>query len=134
MWISEHFYRSFCFCTGNSEIRFVCLFVSREFQMDKASIIKDAIDYIQELHEQERRIQAEISELETGKSKKSPPGYEFEQEIPVLASKSKKKRTQHFCESGGSRFCPIDVLEVRCHFLLIQTKVFFPSRTKLCNN
>ena len=29
-------------------------------QMDKASIIKDAIDYIQELHNQERVIQAEI--------------------------------------------------------------------------
>ncbi|CAL5435961.1 unnamed protein product [Camellia sinensis] len=29
-------------------------------KMDKASIIKDAIDYIQELHEQERRIQADL--------------------------------------------------------------------------
>lgn len=96
--------------------------------MDKASIIKDAIDYIQDLHEQERRIQAEISELESGKSKKSPPGYEFEQEIPVLVSKSKKKRTQHCYDSGGSRVSPIEVLEVWCHFLPIQTKLFFPCR------
>ncbi|GFZ09151.1 basic helix-loop-helix (bHLH) DNA-binding superfamily protein [Actinidia rufa] len=36
-------------------------------KMDKASIIKDAIDYIQELHDQERRIQAEILQLESGK-------------------------------------------------------------------
>lgn len=82
--------------------------------MDKASIIKDAIDYIQELHEQERRIQAEISELESGKSKKSPPpGYDFEQESPVLVSKPKKKRTQHCYDSSGSRVpSPIEVLEV----------------------
>ena len=33
--------------------------------MDKASIIKDAIDYIQLLQEQERRMRTEISELET---------------------------------------------------------------------
>lgn len=35
--------------------------------MDKASIIKDAIEYIQELHEQERKLMAEIGELEGGK-------------------------------------------------------------------
>ncbi|CAH9095066.1 unnamed protein product [Cuscuta epithymum] len=34
-------------------------------KMDKASIIKDAIQYIQELREQERAIQAEIWELES---------------------------------------------------------------------
>ena len=95
--------------------------------MDKASIIKDAIDYIQELHEQEKMIQAEISDLETGNSKKSPPGYEFDQESPASVSKSKKKRTQHCYDSAGSRVSPIEVLEVRCHFLAIQTKVFFPS-------
>ncbi|KAL7190809.1 hypothetical protein ACSBR2_022984 [Camellia fascicularis] len=40
-------------------------------QMDKASIIKYAIDYIQELHEQERRIQADLIQLESGKLKKN---------------------------------------------------------------
>ena len=94
--------------------------------MDKASIIKDAIDYIQELHEQERRIQEEISDLETRKLKKRSSGYEFEQEISVSVSKSKKKRTQHCYVSTGSRVSPIKVLEVRCHFLGIQTEVFFP--------
>ncbi|KAJ0030128.1 hypothetical protein Pint_13995 [Pistacia integerrima] len=53
-------------------------------KMDKASIIKDAIDYIQELHDQERRIQEEIVELESGKTKKNLC-YDFEQELPVLA-------------------------------------------------
>lgn len=34
--------------------------------MDKASIIKDAIEYIESLNNEERRIQAEILELEAG--------------------------------------------------------------------
>ncbi|KAL8136911.1 hypothetical protein V2J09_002912 [Rumex salicifolius] len=36
-------------------------------KMDKASIIKDAINYIQELQKEEKRIQTEISELENCK-------------------------------------------------------------------
>lgn len=81
-----------------------------DFQMDKASIIKDAIEYIQELHEQERRIQAEIMELESGKSKKNS-GYGFEQELPILL-RSKKKKTDQFYDSRGPRTSPIEVLEV----------------------
>lgn len=34
--------------------------------MDKASIIKDAIEYIESLNNEEQRIQAEILELESG--------------------------------------------------------------------
>jgi len=78
--------------------------------MDKASIIKDAIEYIQELHEQERTIQAEILELESRKLKKNP-GYGFEQELPILL-RSKKKKTDQFYDSGGPRTSPIEVLEV----------------------
>jgi hypothetical protein len=78
--------------------------------MDKASIIKDAIEYIQELHEQERRIQAEIVELESGKMKKNP-GYDFDQDLPILL-RSKKKKIDQFYDSGGSRTLPIEVLEV----------------------
>lgn len=33
--------------------------------MDKASIVKDAIDYIQELQEQERRLLEDISHLQS---------------------------------------------------------------------
>ncbi|EOY32054.1 Basic helix-loop-helix DNA-binding superfamily protein isoform 1 [Theobroma cacao] len=80
-------------------------------KMDKASIIKDAIDYIQELHEQERRIQAEILELESGKLKKNP-GYEFDQELPVLL-RSKKTKLENIFDSGGSRTSPIEVLELK---------------------
>ncbi|XP_044464107.1 transcription factor bHLH35-like [Mangifera indica] len=80
-------------------------------KMDKASIIKDAIDYIQELHDQERRIQEEIMELESGKSKKNL-GYDFEQGLPVLL-RSKKKKTDQIYDSTGSRTSPVEVLELR---------------------
>lgn len=81
-------------------------------QMDKASIIKDAIDYIQELHDEERRIQGEIMDLESGKSKKNGMGSsDFEQELPVLL-RSKKKKIEQLYDSGGSRTSSIEVLEV----------------------
>lgn len=78
--------------------------------MDKASIIKDAIDYIQELHEQEKRIRDEIMELESGKSKKNF-GFDFEQELPVLL-RPKKKKIDQFFDSAGSRTAPVEILEV----------------------
>ncbi|XWS71004.1 hypothetical protein CRYUN_Cryun03dG0099700 [Craigia yunnanensis] len=80
-------------------------------KMDKASIIKDAIDYIQELHDQETRIQAEIMELESGKLKKNP-GYGYEQELPVLL-RSKKTKLDNIFDYGGSRSSPIEVLELK---------------------
>lgn len=83
-------------------------------KMDKASIIKDAIEYIQELHDQERRIVAEISELESGRQRKLP-GYQFEHEISSFSMK-KKKRSDRGYESegsGGTPTLPIEVLELR---------------------
>jgi hypothetical protein len=90
-------------------------------KMDKASIIKDAIEYIQELHEQERRIEAEISELESsGKLKKNPSEYnDFEDELPQVL-RSKKTRIvneQLYDDSGFGRSravsSPIELLEIR---------------------
>ncbi|XWS73309.1 hypothetical protein CRYUN_Cryun02cG0117500 [Craigia yunnanensis] len=80
-------------------------------KMDKASIIKDAIDYIQELHDQESRIQAEIMELESGKLKKIP-GYEYAQELPVML-RSKKTKLDNIFDYGRSRTSPIEVLEMK---------------------
>jgi len=86
------------------------LFVDGEFvQMDKASIIKDAIEYIQNLHEQEKRIKAEILNLESGKLKN--PTYEFDHDLPVLL-RSKKNRTEQLFDSGTSRNSPIELIEV----------------------
>jgi len=81
-------------------------------QMDKASIIKDAIDYIQYLHEQEKIIQAEIMDLESGMPKKSSSSYDFEQEQLPVVLRSKKKRTEQIYDSVGSRNSPIEVLDV----------------------
>ncbi|PNX87849.1 transcription factor bHLH35-like protein, partial [Trifolium pratense] len=80
-------------------------------KMDKASIIKDAIEYIQHLHEQEKIIQAEIMELELGMPNNINPNYDYDQELPVLL-RSKKKRTDQLYDSVNSRNSPIEVLEV----------------------
>ncbi|KAL1359381.1 hypothetical protein HN51_004696 [Arachis hypogaea] len=88
-------------------------------KMDKASIIKDAIEYIQKLQEQERIIQSEIVELESGMmvEKKNPNSYEFEhQELPVLL-RSKKKRTDELYDSLNSRNSPIHILELRVTYM-----------------
>ncbi|KAF8400222.1 hypothetical protein HHK36_013519 [Tetracentron sinense] len=85
-------------------------------KMDKASIIKDAIEYIQELHEQERRIQAEISELESGRSRNRNPFPEIDHGDDPFISKAKKKKIEQSCDSGGSRTSSsssIEVLELR---------------------
>ncbi|XP_015080844.1 transcription factor bHLH35 [Solanum pennellii] len=92
-------------------------------KMDKASIIKDAIDYIEELHKQERRIRGEISELESGRSssKKNSNDVEFEQD-ESFDSKPKRSRRfemQYGYDSSGSTTrsppssSPVDVLELR---------------------
>ncbi|XP_044471907.1 transcription factor bHLH35-like [Mangifera indica] len=90
-------------------------------KMDKASIIKDAIDYIQELHDQERRIQEEIVELESGKSKKNL-GYDFEEELPFLL-RPKKKKTNLGYDSAESRTSPVEVLELRINSMGEKTLV-----------
>ncbi|KAJ8452130.1 hypothetical protein Cgig2_016711 [Carnegiea gigantea] len=51
-------------------------------KMDKASIIKDAINYIQELHEQERQIKAEISELEYGRLSRKNSNVQKSRRVP----------------------------------------------------
>ncbi|KAJ6857634.1 hypothetical protein NC651_039151 [Populus alba x Populus x berolinensis] len=88
-------------------------------KMDKASIIKDAIGYIQELHDQEKKIQAELLELESGKSKKNQGGFgvHYHQELPVLLRSKKKKIDYQFCDFGGSKISPIELLELRVAYM-----------------
>ncbi|KZV15660.1 hypothetical protein F511_33084 [Dorcoceras hygrometricum] len=75
-------------------------------KMDKASIIKDAIEYIRTLHEEERILQAEISELENGKPSNSPM-CDFDQEF---CSRAKRTRIDHGSRCNSS---PLEVLELR---------------------
>ncbi|CAA2938154.1 transcription factor bHLH35 [Olea europaea subsp. europaea] len=81
-------------------------------KMDKASIIKDAIDYIQELQEEEKRIRAEVSELESGRLSNGAI-FEFDKEATTFCSKPKRSRIDQCYDSAGSRSCPIEVLELR---------------------
>ncbi|XP_030456254.2 transcription factor bHLH35-like isoform X1 [Syzygium oleosum] len=82
-------------------------------KMDKASIVKDAIDYIQELRDQEGKIRAEIVELESVILKKNP-GFKIEQERSPVHPKSKRKRTKLRHDSSKSPdITPIEVLELR---------------------
>ncbi|KAJ8484423.1 hypothetical protein OPV22_016908 [Ensete ventricosum] len=74
-------------------------------QLDKASIIKDAIDYVQQLQEQERTVLAELSQLESLREKKASLGeLEFD-DLPFL--QRKKKRTA----PGSPSSSPIEVVE-----------------------
>ncbi|KAG4959137.1 hypothetical protein AAZX31_13G084100 [Glycine max] len=91
-------------------------------KMDKASIIKDAIEYIQHLHEQEKRIQAEILDLES-RNKFKNPTYEFDQDLPILL-RSKKKKTEHLFDSLSSRNSPsIEIIELRVTYMREKTFV-----------
>ncbi|XP_058727892.1 transcription factor bHLH35-like [Vicia villosa] len=91
-------------------------------KMDKASIIKDAIEYIEHLHEQEKKIEAEIVELESGMPNSINSSYDFDQELPVLL-RSKKKRTDHLYDSVSSRNYPIELLELRVTYMGDNTMV-----------
>ncbi|CAK8531896.1 unnamed protein product [Lathyrus sativus] len=86
-------------------------------KMDKASIIKDAIEYIEHLHEQEKKIEAEIMELQSGMPNNNiNPNYDFDQELPVLL-RSKKKRTDQLYDSVNSTNSPIELLELRVTYM-----------------
>ncbi|KAK4756166.1 hypothetical protein SAY87_006293 [Trapa incisa] len=120
-------------------------------KMDKASIIKDAIDYIQELHEQERRIQAEIVELERGKmgggedvvvggggSYHHNPsagggelfGVDFDQDLPIHV-RSKKKRTHLGYDSGSARASSIKDLELKVTYMGERTMIVSLTCSKM---
>ncbi|KAF7806680.1 Transcription factor bHLH35 [Senna tora] len=91
-------------------------------KMDKASIIKDAIEYIQSLHEEEKSVEAEIMELESGKknSNSNNGRYDvYEQEDLPLLLRSKKKKTEQrqLFDSVTSRNSPIQVHELRVTYM-----------------
>ncbi|PWA63778.1 basic helix-loop-helix (bHLH) DNA-binding superfamily protein [Artemisia annua] len=86
-------------------------------KMDKASIIKDAIEYIQLLHDQERTIQAELMELES--QKLEPENFDFNQETKSSMSmeKSKKIRVEQAFDSSGSSSYPIEVQDLHVSYM-----------------
>ena len=89
--------------------------------MDKASIIKDAVDYIKDLQQEERRILDEISALEhwgletkTNSVFKNNDQVLFSLSSALLRSKKKKKASsdqlhnRHYPSEGS----PVEDLEV----------------------
>nr|QTY40733.1 bHLH35 [Fraxinus mandshurica] len=82
-------------------------------KMDKESIIKDAIDYIQKLQEEERKIQAEISDLESAGTSSNSKIIGLDHQEETFYSNPKKIRTENLHDFGGSSSSPIEVLELR---------------------
>lgn len=91
--------------------------------MNKASIIKDAIDYIIQLQDEERQTKAEISELESKLKQESTSVDDLSRLENLHFSQRKKKRTASAPSSPRSP--PIQVVEVvtrslsLIHFLTI---------------
>ncbi|KAK6131667.1 hypothetical protein DH2020_034574 [Rehmannia glutinosa] len=85
-------------------------------KMDKASIIKDAIEYIETLHDEERRIEAEIRELERGRTSDYYYDHQLE-DTTFCCSKPKRTRIlENSYDSAASTFAmpsPIELLELR---------------------
>ncbi|KAI3958284.1 hypothetical protein MKW92_028483, partial [Papaver armeniacum] len=106
--VSSGDYKTHCFGEKsrkklNERLHALRTLVPKISKMDKASIIKDAIEYIQELHEQERALRSEITELEFRKLKKSKR---------MNLSETEKKKIDHAQEdSSGSQTSSIDSLE-----------------------
>lgn len=71
--------------------------------MNKTSIILDAINYIQELQEQERSLVEEISELESQKQITAPPHGIKDEDL--LHAQMQRRR--------AASMSPIEAMEVR---------------------
>ncbi|KAG6535729.1 hypothetical protein ZIOFF_000752 [Zingiber officinale] len=84
-------------------------------KMNKASIIKDAIDYIVQLQEEERQMEAEISELESKLKQELTSVDDVAQYDNLRLVHRKKKRTASALVSPNSP--PIQVVDVTKHAL-----------------
>ncbi|XP_076914388.1 transcription factor bHLH35-like isoform X1 [Bidens hawaiensis] len=89
-------------------------------KMDKASIIKDAIDYIQHLNDQERSIQAEIMELEARKPESGE--FDFDQSSVIMSTeRTKKKRVDQSLNSGEYRSYPVEIIDLKVCYVAEKT-------------
>ena len=89
--------------------------------MDKASIVRDAIGYVQELKEEERRLIAEVAELERAKGEKLNAS-EFTQDDNLALNRRRNKRSRTSLLGHGSPSKPsIEVMEVNALSLSLST-------------
>ncbi|KAJ0560736.1 putative transcription factor bHLH family [Helianthus annuus] len=86
-------------------------------KMDKASIIKDAIDYIQTLHEQEQMIKLELDELESRKMEPETLDMCQETEVFMSMERSKRIRSDQVFDPSGSWMYPIEILELNVEYV-----------------
>ncbi|XP_072973390.1 transcription factor bHLH35-like [Typha angustifolia] len=87
-------------------------------KMDKASIIKDAIEYIEQLQDQERRMAAEISELELRKEEKAS-FVDVEQRQDMVFPQRKKKRPISSTTSSPIQLIELEVSEIGDKILIV---------------
>lgn len=88
-------------------------------KMDKASIIKDAIDYIQQLQAQERHMLAEVSALESAAAAAAADEYD-DGTLSSLASSAQRKKVKRALSVSSIKGAllaatspPVEVLELR---------------------
>ncbi|CAN6275407.1 unnamed protein product [Urochloa humidicola] len=86
-------------------------------KMDKASIIKDAIEYIEKLQAEERQVLQEVRALESGGSAGGEE-YEYKYDEGVLLQAERAKRTRRArsvpaMAAGAPPPPPVEVLELR---------------------
>jgi hypothetical protein len=79
--------------------------------MDKASIIKDAIEYIQQLQAEERRVLQEL-EAAAGAQQMDRAAYEYEYDEGVLLQAERAKKPKR-APSIAPASAPVEVLELR---------------------
>ncbi|CAN8301589.1 unnamed protein product [Cochlearia groenlandica] len=87
-------------------------------KMDKASIIKDAISYIQGLQNEETKLEAEITELESTPKSSLSFSKDFDRDLLVPVT-SKKMKHLDSCSSRSL----IEVLELKVTFMGERTVV-----------
>ncbi|RLM65583.1 transcription factor bHLH35-like [Panicum miliaceum] len=80
-------------------------------KMDKASIIKDAIEYIQQLQAEERRVLQEL-EAAAGAQQMDKAAYEYEYDEGVLLQAERAKKPKR-APSIAPASAPVEVLELR---------------------
>ncbi|CAN6242248.1 unnamed protein product [Urochloa humidicola] len=84
-------------------------------KMDKASIIKDAIEYIEKLQAEERRMVQEVRALESAAPGAGEERYEYDEGVVMQAERAKRmRRTRSVPSAGaGGALAPVEVMEMR---------------------
>ncbi|XP_022149807.1 transcription factor bHLH35-like [Momordica charantia] len=90
-------------------------------KMDKASIIKDAIEYIQKLREQERRIESDISDLESGKVKRTPASDSGDDQISAKKTADANREPKGDSEGDASSSSTIEILDLSVNYMAEKT-------------